>query len=98
MTSVEIAELTGKKHIHVMRDIRRLIEPIRIETIRDSGRIQSFVQVSRGGDNKGIAWRGWRDNGGKEPIIVSGGGSFAAAARNIVVESSKSHRSERKNC
>ena len=26
MTSLEIAEITGKKHAHVMRDIRSLIE------------------------------------------------------------------------
>ena len=37
MTSLEIAELTGKQHAHVMRDIRALIDKINEST---SGLVQ----------------------------------------------------------
>ena len=55
MTSLEIAEITGKKHFHVMRDIRNLIE----QGVNESnfGFVLRISKLGNGTERKGPYYR-----------------------------------------
>lgn len=47
MTSVEIAELTGKEHRNVLRDIRNMAEEL--NALKTEQRFKSFAEALAGG-------------------------------------------------
>ena len=55
MTSIEIAELTGKQHAHVLRDIRELVNQLRDDPNMDHTEIPSISIESddAGEDDRG---------------------------------------------
>ena len=55
MTSIEIAELTGKQHAHVLRDIRELVNQLRDDPNMDHAEIPgiSIESDDAGEDDRG---------------------------------------------
>lgn len=48
ISSLEIAEITGKKHSKILRDIRQMLESLRIEMTQDNGIKKSFFINEQG--------------------------------------------------